>query len=170
MRYGLLVVGLLVVLAGCSLGGGGPEPPAGDSVQYNVTNLGDADATTELYVANGSVDALELRYGNGTTRTIAPPYVGDPGDSRSAILALRNVSTVSAPGATVQGLIETAPGESTTGEFAAGEGATVVMVARVDGSAVAAGILQCGTGERMAQVAFDIGGYGPAIGGSCGGG
>jgi hypothetical protein len=51
--------------------------------------------------------------------------------------------------------------------FVTGAGATVVLVARVDGSAVAAGVVQCGAGKRLDRVAFDIVGYGPAIGGSC---
>lgn len=162
---------LLVVLAGCSLAGPGPAPTPtpseGDPAQFNVTNFESSPATAEIYVANGPIESLELQYANGTTQTVAPPYIGEQGELRSAILALEDVPAVTTPGAEVQELLEVPPGESVTSELSVRQGATVIMVARVDGTVVAVGIMQCGTTEQMNQVAFVVGGYGPLIGGGC---
>lgn len=165
MRWAVLAVALFALAAGCQFGG--PPPSDGDPVQYNVTNMESAPASVEVSVADEPVESLTLEYTNETSRTIAPPYIGDPTEIRSAIIPLENVSTVSIDGLETRRSLQVTPGDSATGEFTVSQGQTVVVVGRVNDTVRAVGIMRCGENERMNQVAFAVGGYGPLIGGGC---
>lgn len=165
MRWAVLAVSLFAVAAGCQFGG--PAPSDGSPVQYNVTNMESTPASVEVSVADAPVESLTLGFTNETSRTIAPPYIGEPTELRSAIISLEGVATVTIDGLETRRSLQVTPEDSTTGEFTVSQGQTVVIVARVDDTVRAVGIMRCGENEQMNQVAFVVGGYGPLIGGGC---
>ena len=167
MRYAALALCALALLAGCSFGWSGPAPASDGATRYNVTNAESTEQVVAVGVVDGPVDSLDLRFENGTARTVSPPLPETPAEPQSAVYALRNVSAVGVPGLGERESLALSSGESALGNVTVARGETVVFVARHDGSVGAVALARCGGEERMFSADFLVGSYGPAVGIGC---
>jgi hypothetical protein len=91
---------------------GAPVDSGPGPVAYNLTNADTTDHTLTLGTVDGPVERLELRYANGTVRSVAAPGPEGAGGPTTGVYELRNVTGVTVDGRSERAAATLPPGRA----------------------------------------------------------